>query len=101
MQDAAHEHVAAARHDSHVSRRLLDGTLSASLMSISSSAPADITVVTTAKQLQAAMMSGAQDILIRAHLEFANVTLAAHFNTSLTPTVLGDVKPSTRSIRVC
>eukprot|EP00892_Ulva_mutabilis_P005772 jgi/Ulvmu1/3567/UM167_0001.1 len=63
------------------------------------SAAADITVVTTAAQFQAAVMSGAQDIELREHLDLGSLALAFNSNTSLSATVLGDVKASTRSIR--
>ena len=64
------------------------------------SADAEITVVSTAKEFQAAVMSGAQDIELRAHVDLTDLALAFNSNVSFTSTVLGDIKPSTRSIRV-
>eukprot|EP00892_Ulva_mutabilis_P005912 jgi/Ulvmu1/3693/UM017_0110.1 len=69
------------------------------VVAASPDAVADITVVSTAEQLQAAVMSGAQDIELRAHVDLSDLALAFTSNTSLVPTVLGEVKPSTRSIR--
>lgn len=77
-------------------RRLLD----TATPTAAADALADITVVTTAAQLQAAMMTGAQDILLRAHVDLTDMALATNSNTSMVSTVLGDTKPSTRSIRV-
>lgn len=65
-----------------------------------SNADANITVASNAAEFQAAMVYGAQDIELRAHLDVDNLALAYNSDTSLPATVLGDVKPSTRSIRV-
>lgn len=63
-------------------------------------ADAEITVVSTARELQAALASGAQDVEVRAHLDLSDLALAHTSNTTLVSTALGDVKPSTRSVRV-
>lgn len=76
-------------------RRLLD-----SYSGTAATKPASVTVVSTARQLQAAMMAGAQDILINEHLDLTELSLAFNSNTSRSPTALGDAKPSTRTIRV-
>ena len=65
-------------------------------------ADAFITVVNTAEEFQAAVMAGAQDIELRAHVDLTDLALAFNSNVSLTVTrtVLGEIKASTRSIRV-
>lgn len=74
------------------SRRLLDaGPLAP--------AEASITVVNTARQLQAALQSQAQDVEIRGHLDLSALPLASGYNISFLPTALGTII-STRSIRV-
>lgn len=62
--------------------------------------PANITVVRTAREFQAAFTSGAQDVQIRGHLDLASLALAFHSRGTQPPTVLGDSSPATRSIRV-
>ena len=63
-------------------------------------AAADVTVVKTARELQAAISDGAQDILIQSHLDFSELPLPFDGEYSGADTVLPDVKASTRSIRV-
>ena len=77
-------------------RRMLDTTD----ITAAAQAAADITVVTTARELQAAIAEGAQDILIRSHLDFSEIPLPFDGEQSGGHTVLPDVKASTRSIRV-
>lgn len=77
-------------------RHLMD----ASIPIAPANADADITVVITAQEFQAALTSGAQDVELRAHVDLTEMALAFNSNVSLTATVLGDIKPSTRSIRV-
>lgn len=86
---AAHDHA----------RQLLD---TEAPFPASASAAADVTVVTSARQLQAAVDSGAQDILVRAHLDLTGIPLALQpaANVSRVATVLAQIRPSTRSIRV-
>lgn len=63
---------------------------------------ANVTIVSTAAQFQAAIMEGAQDIQLRSHIDLSNLALAyANGNISLVLTALGDVRASTRSIQVC
>ena len=70
-------------------------------MSVASpDADANITTVLTAEEFQAALMAGVQDILIEAHLDLTDLPLAYNANRSNIATALGDIKPSTRSIRV-
>ena len=61
---------------------------------------ANITAVRSATELQAAIMFGAQDIVIQEHVDISDLNLAFNANSSRSRTVLGEVKPSTRSIRV-
>eukprot|EP00892_Ulva_mutabilis_P005913 jgi/Ulvmu1/3694/UM017_0111.1 len=75
------------------------GLLQTNVVAASPDADADITVVSTATQFQAAMMSGAQDIELREHLDLSGLALAFTSNVSLPPTALGEVKATTRSIR--
>ena len=77
----------------HRTRHILD------VVSTSEADP-DITVVRTGAQLQAAVMDGAQDILIQEHLDLSDLNLAFNANHSRDRTTLGEVKPATRSIRV-
>lgn len=66
-------------------------------------ADADVTIVSTAAQLQAAIMEGAQDIQLRSHIDLSTLPLAFMNGpkNSLVLTTLGDVRASTRSIQVC
>ena len=61
---------------------------------------ANITAVRSATELQAAIMFGAQDIVIQEHVDISDLNLAFNANSSRSRTVLGEVKLSTRSIRV-
>ena len=63
-------------------------------------ADANITVVTTAEQFQAAVAAGVQDIQLENHVDLSNLNLPSQSYSARGPSVLGDVKPSTRSIRV-
>jgi len=67
-------------------------------------AAANITRVTTARQLQAAVEAGAQDILIREHLDLNGIPLGRNGDRKIDDVdyapVLGTMKPTTRSIRV-
>ena len=81
---------------SRAARNLMD----ASILVASASANADITVVSNALEFQAAVMSGSQDIELRAHVDLTDMALALNTDVSLPATVLGEIKPSTRSIRV-
>lgn len=63
-------------------------------------ADANITTVSTAEEFQAALMAGVPDILIAEHLDLSDMQLAFNSNTSFVATALGDVKFSTRAIRV-
>ena len=74
-------------------RRMLD----TADVTASAQEAADITVVKTARELQAAITDGAQDILIQSHLDFSELPLA---ETTPAHTVLSNVRGSTRSIRV-
>lgn len=62
-------------------------------------ADANITVVRTAAQLQAAVVAGAQDIEIQEHLDLSDLNLPMD-DSGWGLSVLGTVKPSTRSVRV-
>eukprot|EP00892_Ulva_mutabilis_P007594 jgi/Ulvmu1/5206/UM216_0001.1 len=79
-------------------RRLLDAGDAAQELA-SAEADADITVVATTAQLQAAIAAGDQDIELRAHLDLSDVPLSSTGNQSEVSTVLRSVLPSTRSIR--
>ena len=83
---------------SRAARNLMD----ASIQVTPPSADADVTLVRNAREFQAAVMAGAQDIEVRAHVDLTDLALA--FNSSVDVsqplTVLGKMKPSTRSIRV-
>lgn len=81
----------------HGARLLLDAE---SQGPAAAAAQASITAVNTAAELQAAMTSGAQDILVQSHLDLTDLPLAFNSNTSLVSTALGEFKASTRSIRV-
>ena len=81
---------------SRAARNLLD----ASIAVAPASADADVTVVSNAEEFQAAVMFGVQDIELRAHVDLTELALAFNSDDSRSPTVLGGVKPSTRSIRV-
>ena len=83
--------LSSVRHARHI--------LDADVVSPSEADP-DITAVRTAAELQAAIMQGVQDILIQDHLDLSDLNLAFNANRSRERTVLGEVKPSTRSIRV-
>lgn len=67
---------------------------------VSAQAAADITVVNSARELQAAISDGAQDIVIRNHLDFSKLPLAFDGEATRAHTVLPDVNANTRSIRV-
>lgn len=97
------EHVQAGRRvrvdedlPSQAARNLMD----ASIPVAPSSADADVTVVSSGREFQAAVMAGAQDIELRAHVDLTDLPLAFNSNVSQEATVLGEIKPSTRSIRV-
>lgn len=72
----------------------------------SADAEANITVVTTGRELQAAIDAGAQDILIREHLDLTGVPLSllsdreGQSSTIKFAPVLREVRASTQSIRV-
>lgn len=68
---------------------------------VTASAEANITVVITVDQLQAAVMAGVRDIQIRAHLDLSDMPPAYHaYTVTAFASVLGDIYPSTRSIQV-
>ena len=81
---------------SRAARNLMD----ASIPVTPASADADVTVVNNAREFQAAVMADAQDIELRAHVDLTDLALAFNSNVSRAATVLGEIKPSTRSIRV-
>lgn len=62
-------------------------------------ADANVTVVRTAAQLQAAVVAGAQDIEVQQHIDLSDLNLP-NDESGWSAAVLGIVKPSTRSIRV-
>lgn len=57
-------------------------------------------MVSTARELQAAMESGARDILIQEHLDLTDLPMAYNSNSSMLTSALGEFKRSTRTIRV-
>lgn len=64
---------------------------------------ADITVVTTAEQLQAVIIAGALDIQLRGHVDLTGLPLAqstGDLELQYFATALGGVRASTRSIQV-
>lgn len=73
--------------------------LDADVMATAAEEP-DIIAVRTAAALQAAIMYGAQDVVIQEHVDLTDLNLAFHGNSRPPSTVLGDVNASTRSIRV-
>ena len=81
---------------SRAARNLMDASIAATTFGT----VADVTVVSTAREFQAAVMAGAQDIELRAHVDLTDLALAFNSNVSRAATVLGEIKPSTRSIRV-
>ena len=60
----------------------------------------DVKVVATAAAFQDAVVDGWAHIEVQAHLDLTGLSLAYNSNTSMIPTTLGDVKGSTRTIRV-
>ena len=86
--------------DEYLPSRATRNLMDASIPVTPASAEANITVVSSAREFQAAVMAGAQDIELRAHVDLTDLALAFNSNASLPATVLGEIKPSTRSIRV-
>ena len=98
MQEGAPEAIHWSAAHTTRSRSLLDArdTQTAAVVD------ADINIVSTAAQFQAAIMEGAQDIELRSHVDLSELALAfTSGSSSLVLTALGDVRASTRSIRVC
>lgn len=63
--------------------------------------PAEYTYVSTADELQRAVLEGARDVVIQEHIDLTGLSRQADSVCDGCTALLGSIHPGTRSIQVC